>query len=127
MTHDIVPPKPLFDILENTIIQQIVSTHADHNDFYHAIAFLKAYKGSIGTFNAYRREVERLLHWSWLIAKKSVKDLRRSDIEEYLSFCQSPPFSWIGVKKAPRFIENKSERIPNPEWRPYVVTISKIA
>jgi site-specific recombinase XerD len=122
-----ISPIPLFDTLENTITQQTVPVNANHNDFYHAIAFLKAYKGSAGTFNAYRREIERLLHWSWLIAKKSVKDLRRSNIEEYLSFCQSPPISWIGVKKAPRFLVKNGERVPNSEWRPYVVTVSKTA
>jgi hypothetical protein len=44
------------------------------------IAFLKNYIGSVGTFNSYRRETERLLQWSWLIAKKSIKQLRCEDI-----------------------------------------------
>jgi integrase len=53
--------------------------------------------------------------------------MRRTDIESYLLFCQSPPVEWIGIKKAPRFLERNNERIPNPEWRPFVVTISKSA
>jgi len=40
-------------------------------------------------------------------------------------FCQSPPATWIGTKKAPRFIEKNGWRIPNAEWRPFVVTVSK--
>jgi len=119
-------PKPLFDILEN--IDDLLN-HAvfNHDDYRHATAFLKAYTGSQGTFNAYRREVERLLQWSWFIANKSVKDLRRADIEGYIAFCQSPPLTWIGTKKVPRFIEKNGERIPNPEWRPFVVAVSKAA
>jgi len=119
-------PQPLFDTLEmiNTPLARAVK-HSD--DYQHAIAFLKSYKGSQGTFNSYRREIERLLHWSWLIVKKSVKDLRRADIEAYLAFCQSPPPEWIGTKKAPRFIEKNDERLPNSEWRPFVATVSKAA
>lgn len=123
---EIPSPKPLFDTLEN-INHQSEHSGFDLYDYRHATAFLKSYNGSQATFNAYRREVERLLHWSWLIANKSIKELRRLDIEYYLSFCQSPPREWIGVKKAPRFIDKNGERIPNPEWRPFVVTVSKSA
>lgn len=69
-----------------------------------ALEFLKSYKGSQGTFNAYRREIERLLHWSTLVAKKTLKDLKRQDMEDFIHFCQKPPKSWIGVNKFPRFI-----------------------
>ncbi len=129
MANNIPSPKPLFDTLDNVLLHHPLLELADiySDDFKHAASFLKAYKGSQGTFNAYRREIERLLQWSWLIAEKSVKDLRRTDIEMYLTFCQSPPHSWIGTKKAPRFLEKNGERTPNLEWRPYVVTISKIA
>lgn len=129
MANDVELPKPLFDTLEN-----IKNTNAPTNlseiflqDYHHAISFLNAYDGSQATFNSYRREVERLLHWSWSIAKKSIKELRRTDIESYFSFCQSPLIEWIGTKKAPRFIDKNNERIPNSEWRPFVVTISKSA
>jgi site-specific recombinase XerD len=127
MTNNINCPNPLFDTLENinNVVSQNEYISPYLKDYDHTIAFLKSYKGSLGTFNAYRREVERLLHWSWIIAKKSVKELRRADIEAYLAFCQSPPLSWVGIKKVPRFVEKDGERTPNPEWRPFVVTISK--
>jgi site-specific recombinase XerD len=119
-------PKPLFDTLEN--IDNLLD-HAvfNHNDYCQTIAFLKSYKGSQATFNAYRREVERLLHWSWLIAKKSIRELRRTEIEAYLEFCQSPPIEWIGTKKTTRFIDKEGKRIANPKWRPFVATVSKTA
>jgi site-specific recombinase XerD len=120
---------PLFDSIEH-----IKNCHppayidiAQKKDFENGIAFLKCYTGSIGTFNSYRREIERLLQWCALIANKSLKQLKRDDIEAFVCFCQKPLKSWIGIKKAPRFIEKEGLRIPNPEWRPFVATISKAA
>jgi site-specific recombinase XerD len=127
MANNVKSPKPLFDTLENinNICDQSEWEDMNLKDYDHTLAFLKSYKGSQGTFNAYRREVERLIHWSWLVANKSIKELRRVDIEAYLTFCKSPPLTWIGIKKAPRFIEKEGIRIPNVEWRPFVVAISK--
>ena len=96
-------------------------------NYQHAVEFLMSYNGSHATFNAYRREIERLLHWSWKVAEKSICDLRRADIESYLQFCQKPPESWIGLKKVPRFIIENALRVPNHEWRPFVATITKSA
>lgn len=96
-------------------------------DYEKTKLFLQSYRGSQGTFNSYRREVERLLHWSWLIANKTLVELKREDIEKFIHFCQNPPDSWIGFKKAPRFIEKEGNRISNPEWRPFVATVSKVA
>lgn len=97
------------------------------NDFSYALSFLKSYTGSQGTFNSYRRETERLLQWSWLVKKATINQLKRDDIEQYIHFCQNPPKSWISLKKVPRFIEKDGKRIPNEEWRPFVVTLSKSA
>ena len=120
----------MFDSLEH--IDKAVLTKSQHvgisdNDFYHAWAFLKCYKGSLGTFNSYRRETERLLQWCQHIAGITLKEIRREHIEEYIKFCQKPLKSWIGVKKASRFLEKDGDRCPNPEWRPFVMTISKAA
>jgi len=98
-----------------------------HNDFNYTLNFLKSYTGSLGTFNSYRREAERLLQWSWLIKNKTVDELKREDIEQYIHFCQNPPKSWISLKKVPRFVEKLGKRIPNEEWRPFVVSVSKSA
>ena len=97
------------------------------NDFTCALNFLKSYTGSLGTFNSYRRETERLLQWTWLIKNATLSELKRDDIEQYVRFCQNPPKTWIGLKKVPRFIEKDGLRIPNQEWRPFVVTLSKFA
>lgn len=96
-------------------------------DFQYTLQFLKSYTGSLGTFNSYRREAERLLQWSWLIQKKTLAELKRSDIELYVRFCQNPPANWISLKKCPRYLQEDSRRSPNPQWRPFVATVKKSA
>lgn len=122
-------PCPLFDAME--YLQQTnglsFSPQINPNDYQHAMVFLLSYQGSQGTFNSYRREIERLLQWSNLIREKSIANLRREDIEAFLGFCQSPPKSWISIKKSPKFMVKDGLRIPNPEWKPFVVTVSKSA
>lgn len=128
---DLSAPLPLFDTLANfaeaaapdlSSLREFCIT-----DYSHAHAFLTSYNNNQATFNAYRREIERLLHWSWHIANKSITELRRADIEVYLAFCQNPPESWISITKCPRFMEKDGMRLPNPNWRPFVVTLSKVA
>lgn len=123
-------PLPLFDSLTHFAQSQraIVLTDATHQrDFEVTVLFLKSYVGSQGTFNSYRREVERLLHWCWSVRQISLQHLRREDIEAFVRFCQSPPSTWIGVNKVARFVLKAGARVPNPDWRPFVASVSKIA
>lgn len=125
----ITSPLPLFDSLEffESHLPPFSSTPEQEEDYKISLSFLKSYTGSQGTFNSYRREIERLLQWGKLIANKTLKDFKREDIEEFVRFCNTPPKTWIGLKKLPRFLNNEDFRFPNPEWRPFVVTISKLA
>lgn len=129
MPNDKNNPLPLYDALEYIEKNAINPNHYTgfcNSDYKETLNFLSAYKGKKGTFNAYRRETERLLHWSWSILRTTLPKLKRQDIESYIKFCQSPPKHWIGFKKSPRFIENKQGlRIPNPNWRPFNITLSK--
>lgn len=133
-------PRPLFDALEHldstgdtlfgeieTLLPSSTSIRDVKADYEHTCRFLTAYRGSAETFKSYRREIERLLQWAWFEHGKSLKELRREDIELFLTFCQSPAKDWIGVKHVPRFIEQDGLRKPHPEWRPFVATISKKA
>lgn len=95
------------------------------NDYYLCIHFLKQYASNNATFESYRREVERLLQWTWLIAEQSLLNLKREDLEHYLKFCMAPPKTWIGYKKVSRFITKDGTRMPNPVWRPFVVSVTK--
>jgi site-specific recombinase XerD len=121
---------PIFDTLNHLHKNHehvVLPDNRFQNDFNYSLNFLKSYTGSQGTFNSYRREAERLMQWSWLIKNKTLDELKRDDIEQYIHFCQNPPKSWISLKKVPRFIESEGKRIPNADWRPFVVTISKSA
>jgi len=89
-------------------------------DYQLASEFIYSYRGSPDTFSTYRREIEHFLHWCWLIAVKSVSQVGREDIEDYVDFTRQPPKSWIGDKNVPRFLLRGGERQPNPQWRPYV-------
>ena len=91
------------------------------NDYQHASEFLYSYRGSPDTFSTYRREIEHFIHWSWLIAEKSLTDNRREDIEAYVEFAHKPPKTWLGEKNVARFIEKQGVRVANPDWRPYVL------
>jgi hypothetical protein len=125
-------PVPIFDSREYLKAKQDKEfAHLDScyniQDVKKAQMFLLSYQGNLGTFNAYRNETERLLQWGSLIAKKSLKDLKREDIENFIKFCQKPIKQWIGLHKPPRFIEIEKDktRVPNPKWRPFIVTVSK--
>jgi integrase len=119
---------PLFDninFLHKNRENAVLPDARFHKDFEYSLGFLKSYLGSMGTFNSYRREAERLLQWCWHVKKTSLKDLKKEDIEQFIHFCQNPPPSWISLKKVPRFIEKEGRRIPNANWRPFVVTLTK--
>jgi site-specific recombinase XerD len=121
-------PHPLFDTLEYLKHQELpawANLPFQLDDFKAAKDFLMQYDGNRATFESYRREVERLLQWAWLIAKKSILILDRSDMEEYIQFCLKPPKSWIGTKTVARFIDQEGKRAPNPAWRVFVASVSK--
>lgn len=114
-------PVALLDTAEHVLLPSYKPPILLHKEDWQAVLFfLKKYKKQLQTFNAYRRELERLLQWSWLIAEKSLLALKRSDIQDYIKFCENPPLEWIGKKGVYRFIEQKKKRVPNPEWRPFI-------
>lgn len=94
-------------------------------DLEFALKFLYSYNGSTATFNSYRRELERLLQWSWRIENLSLFSLKREHIEEFIHFCFNPPKAWIGTKNVARFKSKNGERLHNAEWRPFVVSNPK--
>ncbi len=71
MTNKIPLPHPYFDSLNQMLSENYIceppidGSHLD--DYLIAKKFLLSYKGSQDTFNAYRRDIERLLQWSLLI------------------------------------------------------------
>jgi site-specific recombinase XerD len=121
-------PSPFFDGLQPMLANEDYRpklAKAFKQDYELAKKFLLSYRGSIDTFNSYRREIERFLQWCQLIANKNVKQIRRDEFEAFLEFCQNPPKSWIATTVENRFIEKDGKKIPNKKWRPFVAKISK--
>ena len=53
--------------------------------------------------------------------------INKEDIETYIEFTNQPPRNWIGQKNVSRFMNREGQRVPNPEWRPYVSTSGEYA
>ncbi len=146
-----ITPRPFFDTLEHTcaLYKQCQIENKERiirdwlksclakdtltlppyavTEYGYVLNFLYEYRGSTETFNAYRREIDRLMLWCWFVQEKSLLVLKRLDIEAFIEFCQKPPKKWISLKKVSRFITIEGYRVPNLEWRPFTVMISKKA
>jgi site-specific recombinase XerD len=104
----------------STVLPQYVS-----RDYQCVLNFLYSYRGSQETFSAYRRELERLLQWSWFVREQSMLKHGRDDIEAFIEFCIKPYKRWVGIKNVARFKVVDGKKTPNSEWRPFTVSISK--
>ena len=150
MSNNTYIPTPVFDTFNDVIDQykeiyahekpqKIISQWLIHcfintkiilpdfavKDYQMALNFLYSYRGSTDTFGAYRRDLERLLQWSWFVHQQSFLNHKREDIEAFIEFCLKPPKRWISLKKVARFKKNNGEKVPNPEWRPFEAHVSK--
>ncbi|GAB3097910.1 tyrosine-type recombinase/integrase [Aestuariicella hydrocarbonica] len=90
------------------------------DDYRHTKAFLTSYsRKSTETYDKFRGDAERLLLWAWLIQKKSVAELRRQDLEDFIDFVMKPPADWVAETTHRRFLDKDGLRLPNPLWRPF--------
>lgn len=113
-------PNPFKQPIEN-LSHLLAETPADAiKDYQYASEFIFSYRGSPDTFSTYRREIEHFLHWCWIVSNKSLNQILREDLETYVEFSKQPPDSWIGTKNVARYQSQSGERVPNPDWRPYV-------
>lgn len=122
-------PTPLFGPIDDPHHHfiHLSKDQAKDLDLTTSSQFLLSYKGSTATFNAYRREIERLLQWTFSIQKCTLRELERHHIEDFLEFCMQPPPHWIGTKNCPRFLLQGGFSKPNPHWRPFVVRAPKMS
>jgi len=129
-------PQPLFDTIDSIpeptatcVISYLetINIKEAKTEFETSRKFLDSYSGSDDTFNSYRREIERFIHWCWLIAGKPIKAIDREDIKHYFDFTRKPPLTWIGTKNVARFIIKDGAKTFNPQWHPFVARIPKAA
>jgi site-specific recombinase XerD len=150
MSNKSYTPVPVFDTMQDVIDQhkacatddnpkQFIREWLNHcfenssvtlpqyvsRDYQCVLNFLYSYRGSQDTFTAYRRELERLLQWSWFVREQSVLKHSRDDVEAFVEFCIKPYKRWIGVKNVARFKLINGKKTPNTEWRPFTASISK--
>ena len=143
-------PIPVFDTLQDVVDQyktiyaaekphQVIRQWLEHcfkksavgfpvfaiKDYQVALNFLYNYRGSHDTFGSYRRDIERLLQWSWFVRNQSFLTHKREDIEAFVEFCLKPPKRWISTKNVARFKKVNGEKVPNTEWRLFDVSVSK--
>lgn len=143
-------PIPIFDTLQDVVDQykviyadekphQVIRQWLEHcfkkssitlpdfavKDYQAALNFLYNYRGSHDTFGSYRRDIERLIQWSWFVSNQSFLTHKREDIEAFVEFCLKPPKRWISTKNVARFKKVDGEKVPNPEWRLFDVSVSK--
>lgn len=130
------PPLPIIDKLsrlKDRLYRESICSDLENvarymvADYQTVTQFLLSYDGSTDTFNAYRRELERLLQWSWRVQDQSIHTLNRDDIVAFIAFLMDPPMAWIGVSNVPRFLEREGRRVANQNWRPFVATVTKSA
>ena len=125
-------PRPFFDTLdhmenpgnrlvsEDDVIRVLGSCSTEaREDYQMAAEFIYTYRGSQETFRQYRKTLEQLLAWSWLVNGKSLKQIQRQDVEKFIEFCIRPPKAWVGKTKQVRFRSVRGKRVPNRKWRPY--------
>tara|TARA_B100001989_G_C24550555_1_gene474242 strand:+ start:388 stop:1629 length:1242 start_codon:yes stop_codon:yes gene_type:complete len=126
-----IQPQPLFDNLQwfspneyHPCVRDYLSTIAIPgilDEYHHALRFLYSYRGSYDTFNSYRREIERLCQWCWLIKQSLIRDIDRHAIEEYFDFVINPPKNWVSESHSQRFnTGDDGVRVPCAAWRPFL-------
>lgn len=121
------PPQPLFGPINNPdqAFSRLLGNEQQDADITMSAQFLLSYKGSEATFNAYRREIERLLQWVFFVRQIHLVQIDRHHIEDFIEFCRQPPPHWIGTANCPRYLYQGGFSIPNPQWRPFVVRSPK--
>ena len=107
--------------LDNFIHQVGLTVAESKNDLVFLYQFLYVYgRKSEATFNRFRNELERFCLWSWLVAEKSVFDLKRDDIEAYVDFMVEPDSAWLSNSVQWRYKDEQGIRRLNTNWRPFI-------
>lgn len=85
---------------------------AASNDLEAIRAWYNRFSDKRNTYESYRREGERLLHWAILQRQKALSSLTHEDFQAYEEFLKNPEPTdlWVSTTKFPR---------SHPGWRPF--------
>jgi len=72
--------------------------------------WLKTHEGSIATYRAYAKEVERFYLWCVHALGKPLSSVDSMDCQAYKQFLEAIPAHWVNPRPAPR---------NDPAWRPF--------
>ncbi|MEI8599708.1 site-specific integrase [Shewanella sp. PP-Sp27a-2] len=127
------PVIPLFDSFEfiqvgNSVVNQYITQISMKKVadaglvIEHASDWLFEQKHNENNYKAYRSELTTFLHWCFDVVSMSPIEVTRKDMSHYVDYCQTPPIALIGYFNVPQFKLDKmrDERVPNPQWRPFV-------
>lgn len=127
------PVIPLFDSFEfiqvgNSVVNQYITQISMKKVadaglvIEHASDWLFEQKHNENNYKAYRSELTTFLHWCFDVVSMSPIEVTRKDMSHYVDYCQAPPIALIGYFNVPQFKFDKmhDERVPNPQWRPFV-------
>lgn len=127
------PVIPLFDSFEfiqvgNSVVNQYITQISMKKVadaglvIEHASDWLFEQKHNENNYKAYRSELTTFLHWCFDVVSMSPIEVTRKDMSHYVDYCQAPPIALIGYFNVPQFKFDKmhEERVPNPQWRPFV-------
>ncbi|WP_024612142.1 tyrosine-type recombinase/integrase [Pseudoalteromonas sp. TB64] len=106
-----------------SFIQEIGLTVTESKaDLVFLYQFLYVYgRKSEATYSRFRNELERFHLWSWLVAEKSVFNLKREDIEAYVDFMVEPDKAWTATSVQWRYKDEQGIRRLNKSWRPFML------
>lgn len=86
-------------------------------EYQEACRFLRGVQNRPNTFRSYRRDIEKLLLWSWFKRSISITALRPSDLLDMVRFYSKPPANWCSPHQVRRFLASGAI---NAAWRPCV-------
>lgn len=109
------------DIINQPKIKQFVIEKSENPDLSQIYFWLEEYKNSPQTYKNYFRESYRLMLWCRYVSKKTLKELSKTDLHEYLEFLQNPQPKnfWCGKNGLVQQSGRKSK-----DWRPFTGKIS---
>ena len=104
-----------------SVIKELTPIIEANSDIEAVASWLNEYKNSTKTFNNYSREAKRLLLWCIYKKDKTLAQLKKEDLNDYIDFMQNPEPRdiWCGKKG----LINKLGQ-DHPDWKPFTGEMS---